>query len=340
MELMVGMVLGLIVVGGGTAVYLASSRSYSEVEQSAQLNEATRFAEQLMSDALRHVGFMGDVSPGSISTTDPSLPTITGDCDTLELSSVYALGTSLYALTATATGSAPDVGCFGTDDDNNALAGTEILIMKSAIPVPISDGPRDGSARNNTLDYRGDAPLTDTLANTLQNKLWVMTNNETGILFDGDGTVPSLTVDVPEGTAWEYRYEVYFILDDEDADGKLMPSLGRFVLREGSGGAMELEREELIPGVEDMRMRFGVDSDSDGDVDFYGTVADLQASGDWDNIIAIEIAMLLSTLEEDPNYQDTNTYNLVGIDVTPPATRLQHRRAVVRSNVAMRNMRL
>ena len=57
-ELMVGMVLGLMLIAGAVSIYLASKRSYVEVEQVAALTESARFAEQLVGDSLRHAGFL------------------------------------------------------------------------------------------------------------------------------------------------------------------------------------------------------------------------------------------------------------------------------------------
>ncbi|MFK7975906.1 MAG: PilW family protein [Halioglobus sp.] len=331
MELMIGMVLGLIVVSGAVAIYLAASTSYSQVEQSAQMNENSRFAEQVLTDALRHVGFMGEAGPGSIQESVPPLPAIANDCDGETRAEIYEIGSPIYAVTATAAASDPDINCFGALPENNALAGTDILIMKSAVPTRVVDTDDD-----NVLD----PPAGLVLAG----KLWLLTNDDVGVMFDGDDTPPTISTggDVPDGAAWEYRYEVYFIRDFSDGDGKLMPSLSRFVLRESSvGGPMVLEREDLVPGVEDMRIRFGLDTTGgDGDVDLYSTVAEIQASNNWDQIVSIEIAMLVSGSEADPNYTDSNTYELAGFNnVVAPDTREQHRRSVVRANVSLRNIK-
>lgn len=350
MELMIGMVLGLIVVAGAVSVYLASSRSYSEVEQSAQLSENSRFTEQVLTDALRHAGFMGEASAGKIEVDVATLGAILNDCSTGTRAGAYLLGTPIYAAVATSDSSDPVIGCIADDAENNALEGTEILILKSAIPFPISDGPRDprvaaaATHTNGVLDYPAGS------AASLPGKLWLLTNNVVGTMFDGDDTPPTISVggDIPGGTAWEYRYEAYFIRDVRAADGKLLPRLSRFVLGEDTGtGSMALITEDLVPDVEDMRMRFGLDTrdaagalGSDGEVDIYATVAEMTATdANWDQIVSIEIALLVSSQQEDPNYTDSNTYILAGAPVTAPVSRAQHRRLVVRSNVSLRNIK-
>ena len=65
-ELMVGMVLGLMLVAGAVSIYLATKRSYVEVEQVAALTESARFAEQIMGDSLRQAGFLGEVTANKV----------------------------------------------------------------------------------------------------------------------------------------------------------------------------------------------------------------------------------------------------------------------------------
>lgn len=340
-EVMVGMVLGLIVVSGAVAIYLASSRSYSEAEQVGQLSENSRFVEQILTDGLRHAGFVGEASADKIEVNPVALGAITDNCAGPDnRADAYRLGFPIYAAVATDEASSPDIGCIANDPGNDALEDSEILIIKSAVPLPISDGPRDtgptqASHTNNVLDFP---------SALLPGKLYLLTNNVIGRMFDSDTTPhPAIAVggDIPGGAAWEYRYELYFIRDVSNADGKAMPRLSRMVLAESSpGGAMALTQEDLVPGVEDMRMRFGLDTvGNDGEVDVYQTVAQVNAGNNWDSVVAIEIALLVSSQEEDVNYTDANTYTLAGYTVTPHATRLQHRRQVVRANVSLRNIK-
>lgn len=340
MEVMIGLVLGLIVVGGGVSVYLASSRAYQEVEQISQLNESTRFAEQVITDALRHAGFVGEVSPGKITlhSSITSAAAVVDDCT--GNAAAYNLAFPIFASVVTSTGTAPDIGdCV---DETDAVEDSEILIIKSAVPRPISDGPRNllipstvASHINEVLDYPAPGLLAD--------KIYVLTNNTKGELFDSDVTThPTIGAggDVPNGTAWEYRFEVFYI-QDFVLNGVPQPRLVRKVLEENGAGEMVLSPvpQVLVTDVEDMRMRFGIDTDADGEVDIYRTVAETEANTDWANVVAMEIAMLVSSQVEDHVGTDQKTYSLLGNPVSPTVGREGYRRLVTRANVSLRNVK-
>ncbi len=65
-ELMVGLTLGLLLIAGAISIYLATRQSYTEVEQVAALTENARFAEQIVGESLRHMGFLGEVTANKV----------------------------------------------------------------------------------------------------------------------------------------------------------------------------------------------------------------------------------------------------------------------------------
>lgn len=331
MEMLVGMVLGLIVVTGAIAIYLTTSRSYSEVEQVAQLNENVRFAELVVTDALRHAGFSGEVIPNNVDTTGMADPV--GDCaiGTEVRASAYELNISIFAVVEDSGGTLPNIGCI-----SDAYEDTDVLIIKSAATQPISDGPRsklyDGTATG--LEKDGDLSYPHDVK---PNKVYILSNFDKGIMYDSDDTQPSIESGsvVPGGAAWEYRYQLYYVRQPAGES----PRLARKVLQENGAGAMALITEDLVPDVEDFSLRFGIDTNGDTDVDKYSTVAETEAADDWGNIVAIEVALLVSSQAEDANYEDNKTYNILGDTVLVPTGREHMRRAVTQSNVSLRNIK-
>src|SRR5438477_373146 len=61
-ELMVGIVLGLLLLIGLTTMFVASSRSFSETERASRQIENGRYALDLLSEDIRHAGFFGEAS--------------------------------------------------------------------------------------------------------------------------------------------------------------------------------------------------------------------------------------------------------------------------------------
>jgi len=306
-ELMVSMAIGLILIGGTASVYLASKRSYVEVERMSRVTQNSRFALQLLSEAVQHAGFVGEIPMGSIEL-DPNLNAVNSDCS--DLAAAYDIDNYLLATESSGAGAA--FGCI-----NDALPNTSVLLVKNVRPMRLID-----SDDNGTIDSPEGLNATTT---------YVVSNNIRGILFDGADAAPTVTEggDVPDGSAWEYQAQIYYIRDT--AAG---PQLSRRVLA-WSGGSMSWITEDLILGVENMSFSFGLDTNADGDIDTYKPVAAMVPI-DWNNVYAIECDVLVRSETTDPQYTDTKTYNLSGIAAIGPLNDNFHR-MVMQNTVSLRN---
>jgi len=157
-----------------------------------------------------------------------------------------------------------------------------------------------------------------------------MANAINGVLFDGADAAPSIITggDVPGGNAWEYRYQAYYIRAGE------VPQLSRKVIR-WNGARMAVVTEDVVDGIENLRLMIGEDSDDDGEVDRYRDSADPDT--DWDRVQAMEIHMLVRSLDQTPGAPDERTYNLGNDALTPGGP---FRRTVVSGVVSVRNAKL
>jgi type IV pilus assembly protein PilW len=93
--------------------------------------------------------------------------------------------------------------------------------------------------------------------------------------------------------------------------------------------------QPLLDGVQDMQVQYGVDTDSDGIANMYGTATDVTSAGEWTRVVSVRIALLLNTVGGITNDPDTSIYNLLGTTVGPFNDRL--RRHVFTTTVALRN---
>ncbi|MFT4823998.1 MAG: type IV pilus assembly protein PilW [Halioglobus sp.] len=318
-ELMIGMLLGILLMAGAASIYLGSKRSFTEVEQVATLSDNGRFALKLMTDSLRHIGFSGQVF-GNTITSDPSLTAIPNDCT--GLAGAYNLNTLMFAVNSAGGGNV--FGCI-----TDAKANTDVLVVKHVVAFPLNDAnPDDPNApRDNVINFPD--PIDPT-------KTYIMTNHAIGILFDGADTAPSIETGgaVPRGTAWEYLFEVFYIRDP-GAGGA--PQLARKFL-DWDGMQMVINDEDLVPGAEDMRLQFGFDSNADGDVDSYSNVAGIT---DWSRVSSVEAFVLVRNAAQDLQYTDGKTYQLGnGVTITPDPNEVNYRRTVMHTRVSLRNMKL
>jgi type IV pilus assembly protein PilW len=314
-ELMIGLLLGTIVVGGAISIYLASKRSFVESEQVAALSENSRFAAQLFNDSLRHAGFMGTL-PASAIQVDANLTAIGADCT--GPAAAYDVDNYLFAVYTTSAN------VFNCIDD--ARPDTDVLVVKNVFPRPYSDAnPDDPNApANGEIDFPAALNTSTT---------YVMANSQTARIFDGADTPPSIGKgeEIPDGMAWEYQLAIYYVRNTA------IPRLSRKVLK--WNGTMEIVTEDLVEGVENIRFMFGNDSVSpfDGVVDKYSNAGNV---ADWSRVLSIEVFILLRSATQDMQYADANNYKLGDITVTAAADETHYRRLVTHSSVSLRNPKL
>ena len=321
-EFMVAMLLGTILIGGAITIYLASQRSYVESERSMQMSEGARFALMLITDSLRHAGFMGGIQGADVEedTNLDVVSTCTGDGDAYDLS-IY-----LAAVKADADGDA-----YGCIDD--AMPETDVLVVKGFLPDPLYDAdPNNPSAAlNGQIDWP---------TGLQADKTYVISNIERGLLIDGAESTASQP-DVSEGEpfagalAWPYEYQIFYVRDPDPGNQNAVPTLARKVLVY-DGANMVIETQDLVQGIERMRFRFGWDSDEDGVIDTYGDLDDVP---DWSTVAFVEVFILARSDTFDVNYQNEKTYQLGDETFDPNDPTFDDRfvRLLVSNAVTLRN---
>ena len=136
-------------------------------------------------------------------------------------------------------------------------------------------------------------------------RLQVRSTLNRGQVFN-DGVGPALGVDSSTNNV---VINAYYVSDESSFDSN-QPSLRRLTLR--SNGT--LGEEEVIPGVENLQVQYGVDTDKDGEVDRYvdadqPLVTPGAAGFDPDfQIVAVRVWMLVSTPADDPAWVDQRRY--------------------------------
>ncbi len=320
-ELMIGMLLGLILIAGATAIFLASKRSYTEVEQVSTLTENAQFAQRLLDNALLHAGFFGEVQSSRVEL-DEGLGAIPAAADCTGAAAAYDLQNYLFAAVVDGDGNA--LGCV-----TDGVPGSHVLVIKSVSSTPLSDGPRDNPDPD--IETHGDGVI-DTPVGLSATQTYVMTNDTVGIMFDGADTPPSILTggDVPGGVAWAYQYEVYYVRNGD------IPQLSRKVLAMVAG-TMTVVTEDLVEGVEDLRLRFGLDGagSADGEVDTLTAVADMGSN--WGQVESVEVSVLVRSASQDSNYTNPKSYTLPGGNVTPADN---FRRMLITTSMSLRNPKL
>ena len=92
---------------------------------------------------------------------------------------------------------------------------------------------------------------------------------------------------------------------------------------------------QVIDGVENLQILYGVDSDIDRVADMYIPANTVTANTDWPQVVSVRLALLLSSVDNATTVPDTSVYNLLGTNIGPINDNM--RRHVFTTSVAFRN---
>ena len=182
-------------------------------------------------------------------------------------------------------------------------AAVQVLEDVDELACPtFNDTPREGSdvlILQHAEPWQANVePLAD------DGRLQVQTTLARGTLFN-DGIEP-LGADA---STHNVAINAYYVSNESSFDGSL-PSLRRLTL--GPDG--EFDDQEVIPGVENLQVQLGVDTDRDGDVDRYvdgdHPLVTVGAAGfDPDGqVVAVRVWLLVAAPADDPAWVDEQRY--------------------------------
>jgi len=305
-ELLVAMVVGLLVLGGVLAAYLRARDTQATGESVARLQENARLALAIIAQDLRMAGYWGLTNRADLLALNASssFPSICGPGWTTDLAHPVTGRDDAYGAACAAAG-------------GGAVAGTDLLVIRRA------------SAERLT-------PQSATLPATQRTRVLLVTSRTGGELF-----IPAQTGNVlPPGYATSdvagqppladtraLLVDAYYVSRNSSvANG--YPALRRKTLIAGPA----IGEEELVPGVEDLQVRFGVDSDGDGRVDAYANPGAVAASA---TVLEARIWLRLRALEFDAAPLPPVTFDYADRHVIAPAD--HHRRLLVATTVHIRN---
>jgi type IV pilus assembly protein PilW len=326
-ELMVAMTIGLILIGGALSVLYSSKVTYSENERVGRLQETGRAAVELMLRDLRAGGFKG-CSANTLFTN------ALGSTDVL---SNFAVPVQGFDYQSSASWS-PTI---NTTIIPSARDGSDIFAIRTT-RLSSPTFTTNAAMANATADVSVDRNGTDSVptGSTL-----MISDCSAAAVFavsaftggTGTATIAHLSTDLGIAFGMGARVVpvdtvIYYIRDSGTTrNGVKNPSLWR---RVGSAAP-----QELIEGVENMQILYGVDTDGDRLVDSYVPASDAAVSANWNRVISVSIGMLIRSIEPNSIMPDTQTYTLldplIGAKVGPFNDRYQ--RTLYTTTVALRN---
>lgn len=359
-ELMVSITVGLVLMAGVVQLFLSSKVTFTTQQGISRVQGGGRLAIDFISEDVRMAGFLG-----CANISDPVLRAFvtyenllkkkeellysfqtsiegTGEELTNENYPATRLAKTDALLVRSANGSSVGVRAVGDgervyiENANIEKNGCEAAVNKNKNKnkdkdkysgfcqgdiVTIADCDKvfvfqaTGFKPTNGPEEAPDAGGTDMVA--------ISHTNEAG--FDPGNEIPDWgKFDEKEvrqfgGDAQVFATSTIFYYIANGTSGR--PSL----FRQTNGRAME-----LLEGVEDMQLIYGLDTNRNGVPNTFVTATEV---ADWDNLVAIKVELLLASAEDNV-LQEPQSYTFNGVDIVPADRRI---RQVFTSTIAIRS---
>ncbi|HZX25122.1 MAG TPA: PilW family protein [Woeseiaceae bacterium] len=307
-ELMVALVIGSFLIIGAVQVYMQSRSAYIVNENIARVQENGEFAFDVIEPDLRMASYWGllsrpDLVEGRATTADP---------DPLNINPPVGCGADFVTdllRPIEGANNTTDWPCVGA---GNFMPNSDSFVVRHARITP--SAPTAGVIQLETT--------------RLQGQLYSDGAAPGG--FVGGGTQTNNLV-----------VNGYYVSPSSDIFPNV-PSLRRRSLAT-VGGAPVIRDEEVVPGVENMQVQFGLDMDGNATVDRYvnpdSPIID-PASGAFDpevQVMAVRLWLLVRSVEREPGIADNTNYRLADVDLG--AFNDDFRRMVKTKTILLRNVR-
>jgi type IV pilus assembly protein PilW len=315
-ELMVALAIGSFLMIGAITVFMQSRNTFRVNESVSRLQENARFVLDALEPDVRMAHYFGLTTrsgkvQGRALPTDPAAFAVANDCGvnwSVNLASEVDASNNAYAWACAAFGA--------------AQAGSDTLVIRRVMEDP------EPAPQNNTL-YVQSARFQDSqifVGPAIPAAYIPATSQTHQLVVDGYYVSANSTLDTP---------------------GNPIPSLRMKTLVGGAGGLRVID-QEVLPGVEDMQIEFGVDTDvldaaNRGSVDRYVNPGDpildpLNAAFiPSAQILSVRVWLRLRTEHIETGFTDTVNYVYADRNVGPFND--PFRRVLVSKTIYLRNAR-
>lgn len=311
---MVAMLLGLVLMAGVIEVFVSSRASYSLVGALSETQEEGRFATHFVTHSIRMAGYTGcnGGTPANIVNT------LNNASDFL-----YNFQVGVQGFDDQDTSATPPSDL--TTTTHALVSGTDIIAVRTiqSIGVPIADTMPKSSAElkvnnvgNSGLKDGDIVMLTDCSAAAVFQVTHVQSSAD-HVQHNTGGSAPgNETKDLGQnfriGSQVQKIATVIYFIASRDVTNKNCDS-GECALWRKVGTD---DAEELVEGVTNMQVLYGVDTDADNVPNQYVSA---KGFSDWDSVVSVKIAFLVESQNKATTIPGTPpAYHLLNRTITPP----------------------
>jgi len=349
-ELMISITLGLILVAGVAYTYLGNRATFRQQDGLARMQEGARYAFEVLDFDIRMTGFTGCTASTTANVLNPS--------------------TEGYGnlFSQPLTGFEEGVSAFPTSIATSRLQGDALTVLRANTAneyiVNTHNAPSAQFDLKNNHDIKqGEILVVTDCKHAATFQMTNVNNNNTideivhnngsviapGNCTKGFGLTMAGVPDCASANGVAYAYpegsrifrlsgNTYFI--GTNAAGQ--PALFRQALTQSGGNATTIP-EELVEGVEDMQITYGVDRSTPADniVDIYvaaNLVTDVATPGvtdadKWRRVLSVKLSLLMRSIENNVT-TESQTYTFDSSTTSQADRRL---RKVFTTTIALRN---
>lgn len=291
-ELMIAITLALVISAALIQAFLASKTTYRFQDALAAVQENGRFAVNYLTREIRMAGYIGcpmldrlnptinnllSSTPADLQGFGPNQIVRSGEAKNFTTLAPGAVdGTEVLVVRKASGVGAQLSSALSAASDEIVLAGNPAKVVAGDVLV-ISDC------------FRADLFRASDVSGTTTVTIGHTTGNTSGNLSKGYGT---------DAEVMAMQSVAFFITDTGRKTDRGNPIRALSMrLRDAGQGSAALVSTELVDGVEDMHVEFGVDTDADQAVDSYKKAGDIDAA-DWSKVIAVRISLLLQSTDD------------------------------------------
>lgn len=345
-ELMIAMTIGLVILAAVVQIFVRSHSTYQLDAGMSRVQENARFSMDYLAKDIRMAGYMGCNSGLAAAAINNKVKPINNDSTTL-----LTGGLRGYRFTCA-------TGCIGNKSewtpplpdsffaDLEVRPGTDVILIQrgSELDTALSGNYPPDNANVKIIDTAAIAGqiadddvlmISDCSAADIFRATNVNPTTNSGVLTithaaSGNTAPPQLSKSYgPDARLMKLVSNAYYIANTANEPGLFRKSLV-------TAGA--LQGQELVGGVESMKILYGVDTAATGSPANYVVPS---AVGNWTRVVSVRLGILLRTPEAVDNTPDTKTYDLLDdtvsvLDDFGPANDTRRRR-VFNTTIRVRN---
>ena len=330
-EFMVAITIGLILLGGIGYIFLGSRQTFRTQDDFSRIQENVRYALDQVGVEVRMAGYAGCVNLSSIDpknpTAAPSLGVIANGVSTVSL--VEAMRGYDGSGTWTAPGTAP----------GNWVPNTGVFIISRASEAGVN-------LSGNTVPTNANIQLSGNPHNLVPEEALLVSNCLTADLFRTTNVSSSGAVTIAHSTSnctnigGTACNSSNFLINKYGDDAELFRMINNtYFIGTNPAGVPALYRrsldsnaEEMVDNVENIVMRFGIDTDNNFIVNSYVSAS---AVTDWRQVLTARLSLVFRSNSNNVATQ-VQPYVVEGTTITPAATDRRLRR-VATATFGLRN---